>query len=965
MSIENIRKGKNLSDYRTALNTTSSSFAERADSLRSQDPIKKGKRAIRLEKHISRIREEIASIDSAVMEDVYILPDGQLVDDVSYDPLQVLLYLPTKAKTAVSLEELAHKSYALELRDGEIDVDQAKINTLTSVNKLKDRLGAYGWDVQSVHLEDKSREDEEKKSETRYFLSPVVESSTSDSKSDEEDESDDSFEFKSDILLVQNPTRDEHRRHAQDRISSYLDTPGEKVLRQHQLDVFESLLTNFDSGKTSGTIILPTGAGKTHVAAELIKVLGLQTIVFSSSKDILAQNGVTIAGNNPDLVVTNFFGDTKDLSGHVINSLYQSFPALVRSGTDLKRFGLVVYDEADLSLGEERHKMHSQFPNAIKIALTATPYFEQLKGYEERGIIDPEAEWLETFTNTIHEMSVEEAFERGVIPPLDIHLVRTNTVVPNISLGVDGDFNPAQMARHLNTRSRNALILAMIGGLDTVPAGVNISSETKQEIEKIHGKIKGKSTVVHGMNVAHILWLEKELLKLGVTAEAVYGEMKGDRKAAIERVKNGETQIVLGDQLTGRGLDIPGLEVGIHAAPTLSSRELVQEVGRLFRHSPETGKQKGIVVQLVDTHHAQKVRQPVLVPSIFDPNFVLRGASHGKEVQKSEGKDSKRGSTKIPALSIEGTIDLDAYFEEMKLQDILQSRFKNAELDEVNTILNSIYAAVAEQYTDDISLFDLYSEFAQQLPAKVSLDINQKAMVAIASGKPDEIRMGTQVLLAVNLKSIMKVTEQYLTGNNDFDNELIQNILTDIHERMDRFHDRHAISSQIHSASNRIAGRHISDRLGIPANWVNRGIYRDVIATVDKLLTQYPSGMDKAVIDEQAGVIGNEFAINERTVKSYLLERNNMSFHGNTELNNPDPTFDEVFIGLSKQMIEDVLASLTARERHVVSERFFEERTYEDVSKDFGVTRERIRQIEAKAIRKITHPSRSKHLKDL
>jgi RNA polymerase primary sigma factor len=71
---------------------------------------------------------------------------------------------------------------------------------------------------------------------------------------------------------------------------------------------------------------------------------------------------------------------------------------------------------------------------------------------------------------------------------------------------------------------------------------------------------------------------------------------------------------------------------------------------------------------------------------------------------------------------------------------------------------------------------------------------------------------------------------------------------------------------------------------------------------------------------------------------------------------------------LLKEQVEDVLASLTGRERRVLQLRFGLEdgrsRTLEEVGREFGVTRERIRQIEAKALRKLRHPSRSKKLKD-
>jgi RNA polymerase primary sigma factor len=76
---------------------------------------------------------------------------------------------------------------------------------------------------------------------------------------------------------------------------------------------------------------------------------------------------------------------------------------------------------------------------------------------------------------------------------------------------------------------------------------------------------------------------------------------------------------------------------------------------------------------------------------------------------------------------------------------------------------------------------------------------------------------------------------------------------------------------------------------------------------------------------------------------------------------------DMTSYSLLKDKLSDVLATLTERERRIVELRFGlvdgYARTLEEVGKQYKVTRERIRQIEAKALRKLRHPTRVRHLK--
>ena len=104
------------------------------------------------------------------------------------------------------------------------------------------------------------------------------------------------------------------------------------------------------------------------------------------------------------------------------------------------------------------------------------------------------------------------------------------------------------------------------------------------------------------------------------------------------------------------------------------------------------------------------------------------------------------------------------------------------------------------------------------------------------------------------------------------------------------------------------------------------------------------------------------------SLESPIGEEENSHLGDFIEDRNTTPPVDAASRQLLKEQIDSVLSTLTPREQRVLQLRFGLEdgrsRTLEEVGKEFNVTRERIRQIEAKALRKLRHPSRSRKLKD-
>ncbi|MFC1860034.1 RNA polymerase sigma factor RpoD [Chloroflexota bacterium] len=129
--------------------------------------------------------------------------------------------------------------------------------------------------------------------------------------------------------------------------------------------------------------------------------------------------------------------------------------------------------------------------------------------------------------------------------------------------------------------------------------------------------------------------------------------------------------------------------------------------------------------------------------------------------------------------------------------------------------------------------------------------------------------------------------------------------------------------------------KEIGDEMDIPPEKI-RGIIK---------LAQLPISLEAPIGDEEDNHLGD-----------FIEDRNAL----------PPP--DAASRQLLKEQIDGVLSSLTPREQRVLQLRFGLEdgrsRTLEEVGREFKVTRERIRQIEAKALRKLRHPSRSRKLKD-
>ncbi|MFH1639344.1 MAG: sigma-70 family RNA polymerase sigma factor, partial [Chloroflexota bacterium] len=154
-----------------------------------------------------------------------------------------------------------------------------------------------------------------------------------------------------------------------------------------------------------------------------------------------------------------------------------------------------------------------------------------------------------------------------------------------------------------------------------------------------------------------------------------------------------------------------------------------------------------------------------------------------------------------------------------------------------------------------------------------------------------------------------------------------------------------------------------------------------MIETINKLLSTSRRLAQEYGREPTPSEIGEEMNLSPKKIKGIIKlarmpisldapigEEEDSNLGDFIEDRNALPPPDAASHQLLKDQIYDVLSSLTPREQQVLQLRFGLEdgrsRTLEEVGKKFKVTRERIRQIEAKALRKLRHPSRSRKLRD-
>jgi len=368
-------------------------------------------------------------------------------------------------------------------------------------------------------------------------------------------------------------------------ITRYSDDEPDIQLRDHQLDVFTDIyhfLTRSKSDQNGlvnsrGYIELPTGSGKTAIFSTLVETLNRplpgtvkkpKSLILVPKLDLVDQ---TIGGDGErgfakftnDTKVTEYHAKTKDLSGDAVVMTYQSLVGAINRGEISKEdFGLIICDEAHRALGgKTRTAIDHIAQGNLLLGLTASPEFTSKH-------VDS------LFTEKIHNMSLREAIEMGLLSPVRCYAIASDAKLD--SLISSSDYTESELAVLIENEWRNQKAIEF----------------AKRFVEM--GK-SGIIACVPGQNTKHAINLAEALSQENITdpytgelrkirAQAVSGN-DNNRDLIYRAFENGELDLLTYVDLLTEGWDSTRAKFLINLRPTTSPINAIQRLGRVLRKS--------------------------------------------------------------------------------------------------------------------------------------------------------------------------------------------------------------------------------------------------------------------------------------------------------------------------------------------------------------------------------------------
>ena len=333
----------------------------------------------------------------------------------------------------------------------------------------------------------------------------------------------------------------------------------------------------------------------------------------------------------------------------------------------------------------------------------------------------------------------------------------------------------------------------------------------------------------------------------------------------------------------------------------------------------------------------------------------------------------------VTVYKAKGSIGSDTLCDKLEKIDI-----DSSQMEEIYKVLEENGIKIVDDYEKDKELYDqLLKEISMDDPVKMYLkDIGKVPLltaddeIELARKMMDGDEAAKRELSVANLRLVVSIAKRYVGRGMQF-LDLIQEGNLGLMKAVEKFDYQKGFKCSTYATwwIRQAITRAIADQartIRIPVHMVET--INKVVRTQRQLLQQYgreptPEEIAKEMgIPEQRVVEIQKISQDPVSLETPIGEEEDSHLGDFIEDEQAPAPTEVVASNLLKEQLIKVLDTLTPREEKVLRLRYGlddgKPRTLEEVGKEFNVTRERIRQIEAKALRKLRHPSRSKRLKE-
>ncbi len=352
-------------------------------------------------------------------------------------------------------------------------------------------------------------------------------------------------------------------------------------LRDYQRAAVDAVHEALGRGVRRQLISLPTGAGKTFVAAHLVSEIGRRT-VFMVHRDELARQTVTqMRQVNPALSIGVCKAEQDEVHEDIVVASAQTLAHQSRLDRLVAGIGpnpLFISDECHHDRSPARMRaIDAIVGEGILVGLTATPKRGDKLGLDA------------VYDEIVYHLPMRTLVERKHLArPVGLR-IETESDLDSVHT-VAGEFNERELANEVDTDPRNRLIV---------------------ESWKTHAADR-KRTVVFCVTVRHAERVRDAFRAEGISAEMVDGGTPvAERQRIFAEFAKGDLKVLTNCMVLTEGFDEPGIDCAIMARPTKSSALYIQCVGRALRFRPD--KPDALIIDLVDvTSRHQLVTLPSL-----------------------------------------------------------------------------------------------------------------------------------------------------------------------------------------------------------------------------------------------------------------------------------------------------------------------------------------------------------------